>query len=218
MRGTRSHVGEDILLDGIIPAHAGNTCVTCPIWLRFRDHPRACGEHTPPSSRQPWYRGSSPRMRGTLLTLRRIVPHFGIIPAHAGNTAFQTASTRQTQDHPRACGEHQFSLYSVNRQPGSSPRMRGTLFCLATLADSRRIIPAHAGNTSSNAFDSTGIRDHPRACGEHWRVERLPPPLWGSSPRMRGTHERMGLDMMTNGIIPAHAGNTRPTRSIASRR
>ena len=30
----------------------------------------------------------------------------------------------------------------------------------------------------------------------------------GSSPRMRGTHDQLGADAVSAGIIPAYAGNT----------
>ena len=77
------------------------------------------------------------------------------------------------------------------------------------------IIPAHAGNTLSNAVPAVASRDHPRACGEHGgeRINVLRKS--GSSPRMRGTR---GPEMAYNdmrGIIPAHAGNTyRPATTL----
>ena len=51
--------------------------------------------------------GSSPRMRGTLITRRCGLVCLRFIPAHAGNTFQpQTLALRQSV-HPRACGEHQ---------------------------------------------------------------------------------------------------------------
>ena len=86
MRGALSKNSYLQHLRGIIPAHAGSTISV--VWLHAldRDHPRACGEHevgilkTLPS----W--GSSPRMRGALVALCRLLVEPGIIPAHAGST------------------------------------------------------------------------------------------------------------------------------------
>ena len=86
MRGTLGDRNISIILAGIIPAHAGNTGMFVARARLHRDHPRACGEHnnvcTPPTSCS----GSSPRMRGTLLSCDPDVTFSGIIPAHAGNT------------------------------------------------------------------------------------------------------------------------------------
>ena len=57
------------------------------------------------------------------------------------------------------------------------------------------------------------LGDHPRVCGEH---EQCAPPvvvLVGSSPRMRGTLRRAFRKFRRLGIIPAYAGNTRPSSS-----
>ena len=45
MRGTRFDGYRANTGIGIIPAYAGNTPVPCFVDLRFRDHPRVCGEH-----------------------------------------------------------------------------------------------------------------------------------------------------------------------------
>ena len=92
---------------GIIPAYAGNTDVADAEFLRHRDHPRVCGEHS--NRVGDWFatlgssprmrgtrdvcnsglavnQGSSPRMRGTLMARLHQHPRAGIIPAYAGNT------------------------------------------------------------------------------------------------------------------------------------
>ena len=73
---------------GIIPAYAGNTYVDRVIRLARRDHPRVCGEHKRLKVGVDFWKGSSPRMRGTRGddTLARALG--GIIPAYAGNTVF----------------------------------------------------------------------------------------------------------------------------------
>ena len=73
------------------------------------------------------------------------------------------------KDHPRACGEHLIAPRTIWPNPGSSPRMRGTRTMRNPPGSSRRIIPAHAGNTIVLWHMWSIWRDHPRACGEHNR-------------------------------------------------
>ena len=76
------------------------------------------------------------------------------------------------------------------------------------------IIPAHAGLTCSHLTHGPSCRDHPRACGAHNTDTITNRPLQGSSPRMRGSHELVGPDAVTRGIIPAHAGLTTSATSF----
>ena len=52
------------------------------------------------------------------------------------------------------------------------------------------------------------MRDHPRACGEHFDPIGTRTPVGGSSPRLRGTQKRARARRQKRGIIPALAGNT----------
>ena len=92
MRGTRNSNTDKSYLRGIIPAHAGNTGGRAGWTANPRDHPRACGEHRRPPSGRGGGRGSSPRMRGTLVEQGHRSDDAGIIPAHAGNTGATTSS------------------------------------------------------------------------------------------------------------------------------
>ena len=209
MRGTHTYLGYDLTIDGIIPAYAGNTSSLRLRWTGGRDHPRVCGEHPLGSPPLGSGSGSSPRMRGTRQgsTAKRAAD--GIIPAYAGNTFSLLLVLGRRRDHPRVCGEHPLVRRCVPRDPGSSPRMRGTqLFCLCRKL-STGIIPAYAGNTFYNTSKLLLIRDHPRVCGEHESPASQPLRNSGSSPRMRGTlSDTLGPSVRT-GIIPAYAGNTR---------
>ena len=187
MRGTRIGRRTPTPREGIIPAHAGNTCLWFfPHWL-FWDHPRACGEHTRVYAVLKGMEGSSPRMRGTRDDKRDTDIVQRIIPAHAGNTGDRAYVESQLRDHPRACGEHLCDGERASGRVGSSPRMRGTRCCRTPMPDWPGIIPAHAGNTVyyGSGFFHSG--DHPRACGEHLEHEIFAILLQGSSPRMRGT-------------------------------
>ena len=85
-RGTRhAHIRVD-LVQGIIPAYAGNTgsarVTGCWCW----DHPRLRGEHDTTGQADDLVAGSSPLTRGTRRGQRRSRRQSRIIPAYAGNT------------------------------------------------------------------------------------------------------------------------------------
>ena len=147
-------------------------------------------------------------MRGTQRYGSTYEQAAGIIPAHAGNTAAPVLVEDVAGDHPRACGEHAAVPLPGFHQIGSSPRMRGTLDCLSVNQIAAGIIPAHAGNTRRHRRGREGVRDHPRACGEHYADVLTMEKTQGSSPRMRGTLRRGERGPDVHGIIPAHAGNT----------
>ena len=208
MRGTLSSCCSYLAVEGIIPAHAGNTLPVRFTTPRRRDHPRACGEHFLTKDVERATLGSSPRMRGTHHGGQRGDRRHGIIPAHAGNTIRSTITSAVRRDHPRACGEHFNRMSPGCGLPGSSPRMRGTPSIHPTSPHCRRIIPAHAGNTANTGWRIVAGEDHPRACGEHALAENKNIVIRGSSPRMRGTRATVCEPKTRRGIIPAHAGNT----------
>ena len=213
MRGTPHELRDGRVIDGIIPAYAGNT------WNRQRqaspcwDHPRVCGEHAVLNSDALPFTGSSPRMRGTLLHHALALASGGIIPAYAGNTCETCEGSSDGGDHPRVCGEHGCNLYHRGGLPGSSPRMRGTHDVPWHNRRYGGIIPAYAGNTPRPDPWTGFPGDHPRVCGEHQSsvVNRIV--NGGSSPRMRGTQVRRAFAGAPPGIIPAYAGNTLRGRS-----
>ena len=208
MRGTPSADWADRRCWGIIPAHAGNTRRYSHVSETCWDHPRACGEHMPPSCSMLIVEGSSPHMRGTHRRTARAGRHVGIIPAHAGNTIPTSPFRCSCRDHPRACGEHEGGQPQCFRFKGSSPRMRGTPFPHLRFVVPVGIIPAHAGNTSRPCMMPSLVQDHPRACGEHPYHALACSLRRGSSPRMRGTRGHVRSNGEVGGIIPAHAGNT----------
>ena len=65
MRGTRLFDRGLGVLEGIIPAYAGNTRVASLSASIVGDHPRVCGEHEIAALAACPLLGSSPRMRGT---------------------------------------------------------------------------------------------------------------------------------------------------------
>ena len=193
---------------GIIPAYAGNTFAHLRTAGVAGDHPRVCGEHVRRVRYPHGRRGSSPRMRGTRLSLRAGRGHHGIIPAYAGNTSSAAPKGFFNRDHPRVCGEHaRFDAFGT-LSAGSSPRMRGTPKRHVTICGGIGIIPAYAGNTSNCSLNPATSWDHPRVCGEHNGANDATLFKVGSSPRMRGTLRSSRPRWAVAGIIPAYAGNT----------
>ena len=147
MRGKHGVERQNRLPDRIIPAHAGQTGCRCWVDGTGSDHPRACGANLQPGREGEADAGSSPRMRGKHRRNHGRNRLGRIIPAHAGQTPMFRPVSSSNPDHPRACGANRQRFAKLVAQRGSSPRMRGKLFCVFVLCFSLRIIPAHAGQT-----------------------------------------------------------------------
>ena len=147
-------------------------------------------------------------MRGTLKVIPEGDCGSRIIPAHAGNSPLTETRRQESADHPRACGELGQAAGKTYDEAGSSPRMRGTHQRHSPAIPDCRIIPAHAGNSSSLRRRMSVSSDHPRACGELVPSRSLTSSIDGSSPRMRGTPCCAPRDQALCRIIPAHAGNS----------
>ena len=171
-----------------------------------------CGERNHVMPRTWPGRGSSPRVRGTLRAHRRAPYESRIIPACAGNAFPAPAAPPYSTDHPRVCGERWRAAAVPVPAPGSSPRVRGTRRFQLRRRDSRRIIPACAGNASAASCSTRTGPDHPRVCGERTAPVSREAPVIGSSPRVRGTPLAARAEGRRHRIIPACAGNAGPTR------
>ena len=71
-----------------------------------------------------------------------------------------------------------------------------------------RFIPAGAGNTHAPRIEPVCVSVHPRGCGEHLCSASLRLLAIGSSPRVRGTPQPCGNQLVLQRFIPAGAGNT----------
>ena len=76
----------------------------------------------------------------------------------------------------------------------------------------RRIIPAHAGQTCGRRGRCRLRPDHPRACGANTWYAGFGTRFTGSSPRMRGKLVHRATRRLSDRIIPAHAGQTTQAR------
>ena len=208
MRGKRGVVWATYPCYRIIPAHAGQTGAHRIQTGRIPDHPRACGANHAHSCVHFDSSGSSPRMRGKLAIASLCGCSSRIIPAHAGQTCRPNWRAGRASDHPRACGANPTRCRSTVKSVGSSPRMRGKLRRRGRGHHLRRIIPAHAGQTSLLQERPTVGLDHPRACGANGASIGFHKRHGGSSPRMRGKPIVQQIALREGGIIPAHAGQT----------
>ena len=208
MRGTLIVLFDQCRYGRFIPACAGNTKLCA-----FREgietvHPRVCGEHVSGSLFRKSANGSSPRVRGTRLRCRVVRGLTRFIPACAGNTITIPHPETEHPVHPRVCGEHGIGQFGVGLDVGSSPRVRGTLIWLSIKFHLFRFIPACAGNTRHRPPATQQYPVHPRVCGEHTIIDVWLGSPYGSSPRVRGTHETCPAKHFAERFIPACAGNT----------
>ena len=72
------------------------------------------------------WRGSSPRMWGTVGTPYESFGFTRFIPTHVGNSSRPCATRCPSAVHPHACGEQTNGQLRILRARGSSPRMWGT--------------------------------------------------------------------------------------------
>ena len=180
------------------------------------DHPRSRGEHAAGYFCQFPPAGSSPLTRGARPGRWEIGTRYRIIPAHAGSTVTLPHPAVTDWDHPRSRGEHQTIGAPSSALCGSSPLTRGARNAGRPRWPTVRIIPAHAGSTSSASTGAGRYPDHPRSRGEH-RSNLSPSRLqYGSSPLTRGARASLQSRIAWRRIIPAHAGSTALSRAAPS--
>ena len=72
-----------------------------------------------------------------------------LIPAHAGKTLAGYGGLDQQRAHPRSRGENSVAEQHLDERLGSSPLTRGKRLGAKDMYDLSRLIPAHAGKTTS---------------------------------------------------------------------
>ena len=150
MRGILSHSSRLLRINGITPAHAGNTICEAEITLVVRDHPRTRGEYSSFFEKPLEVPGSPPHTRGIPNVGAFSKIKLGITPAHAGNTGYQRTPAHLGWDHPRTRGEYLLLSVTVGAGMGSPPHTRGIPHPSHRQLVLLGITPAHAGNTLHN--------------------------------------------------------------------
>jgi len=187
-RGGPGRLDRCAELGGLIPARAGRTLICSmlegPRWA----HPRSRGADVSCLGVIRAWRGSSPLARGGPHRSVSANTAMGLIPARAGRTSTEEISSSAAEAHPRSrgadCPLHRLRLPDV----GSSPLARGGPSRRPQDTQHRRLIPARAGRTRSEA-------------------EKMAPDE-GSSPLARGGRHRPRALGARRGLIPARAGRT----------
>ena len=151
-------------------------------------------------------------MRGTQPLQRLVSQQPRFIPACAGNASNRHQLSPGHSVHPRVCGERFAHFLQNCREPGSSPRVRGTLERVLDDLLQRRFIPACAGNAQLQPPQASQAAVHPRVCGERSRSRTDDDPAAGSSPRVRGTPRHYAFAALVDRFIPACAGNASARR------
>ena len=173
----------------LIPAHAGKTHSSPHSSNYCRAHPRSRGENTWLHKDTGLPTGSSPLTRGKLARHGRRHRRTGLIPAHAGKTRSLISSPGRGTAHPRSRGENSGLRCRSRIMSGSSPLTRGKPAQHRDTETAPRLIPAHAGKTSSRGPRNSAWTAHPRSRGENTMADGAPVPDHGSSPLTRGKRD-----------------------------
>ena len=174
MRGRGIESRNSRSADGITPAYAGKRELRHAFGLRAEDHPRVCGEELTDEKEIYAMEGSPPRARGRDGHPGGYRHHGRITPACAGKRNCQCRRMAPEWDHPRMRGEEFWPSTMTGFRLGSPPRARGRGCHHGVRARGPGITPACAGKSGHPWCGFAACRDHPRACGEEWR---LPPSL-----------------------------------------
>ena len=134
VRGRLDNGNLHVLLQGLIPAGAGQTAPPSPCARVRRAHPRGCGADLPACDAWIGLPGSSPRVRGRPSPPARAPPRKGLIPAGAGQTPRVECRPGGVGAHPRGCGADSHLADAEAQGLGSSPRVRGRLFATSKVA------------------------------------------------------------------------------------
>ena len=154
--------------------------------MRASAHPRSRGENQDSSHVTMSRWGSSPLTRGKHRDPRLVRVGGRLIPAHAGKTVCDRPREHNGPAHPRSRGENCPSSRARSTLRGSSPLTRGKHDGPHRSIRRIRLIPAHAGKTSSYACPHPTPRAHPRSRGENRAGRDLGADRRGSSPLTRG--------------------------------
>ena len=212
-RGKPVHEVPEDFASGLIPAHAGKTADRAGNETVDRAHPRSRGENSLSLYIVDGGSGSSPLTRGKLTRPgpRRDSPR--LIPAHAGKTCPCPASRSPSAAHPRSRGENARTDGNGHRRCGSSPLTRGKPTESPRVSPLLRLIPAHAGKTTSTSSQASYAPAHPRSRGENTGKLMNGVTQRGSSPLTRGKRTERRQILRRRRLIPAHAGKTVNTQA-----
>ena len=114
-----------LLMRGIIPTRVGTRPCKGHRCDNPQDHPHACGDKPSKVSVTSGFGGSSPRVWGQVTSKVFEAEIARIIPTRVGTSGKLDVYGNPREDHPHACGDKPFSIFSGLPQTGSSPRVWG---------------------------------------------------------------------------------------------
>jgi len=179
-------------------------------------YPRGHGGARPGAFNSQNAAGLSPRARGSLSVIIRLVQPVGSIPAGTGEPVGGNAVEPRLGVYPRGHGGAEREPCATYQQAGLSPRARGSHLGRPERDGSKGSIPAGTGEPSGSPISSPLAGVYPRGHGGaarssgHGRVD------WGLSPRARGSLARLISMRARSRSIPAGTGE--PRRWPCSRR
>ena len=174
-----------------------------------------CGEQMLIHGKERKFKGSPPRVRGTVIVFIFSFLAHRITPACAGNSPYKLLLPGGAGDHPHVCGEQVPDDTGPSYAEGSPPRVRGTGGPAGGGGRAAGITPACAGNSTFSVPTIARTKDHPRVCGEQGKVKHDDAPDGGSPPRVRGTVSASSEVSPGFRITPACAGNS-PQRAAGA--
>ena len=206
VRGNPEKVFPPVLLEGSIPASAGEPNKPIPQASHQGVYPRECGGTVRGARWLVVVPGLSPRVRGNRVGAVHHPVEPRSIPASAGEPVRHGIRTSHRPVYPRECGGTIVASISSDPKSGLSPRVRGNPAGGRLRPAGDGSIPASAGEPPPWIPTSPGRRVYPRECGGTIRVMVCPVPYSGLSPRVRGNLRGERLELAALGSIPASAG------------
>ena len=104
MRGNRAGNLHRVVVQGSIPAYAGEPGLPRPEGTRAKVYPRVCGGTQDTRAPAVAFAGLSPRMRGNHNELRVQIHQGRSIPAYAGEPGLAIRRFHPQSVYPRVCG------------------------------------------------------------------------------------------------------------------
>ena len=150
--------------------------------------------------------GLSPRVRGNRAGDSSQHSAGRSIPACAGEPFTHWRSTGLVKVYPRVCGGTRAAADGTAMRCGLSPRVRGNHGVPSGQEQSRRSIPACAGEPKNLPPQRPGKGVYPRVCGGTSPAAGAGDQSRGLSPRVRGNRPTRAVCHDHPGSIPACAG------------
>ena len=171
MRGKAFDPSLIILNKRITPAYAGKREFRRVQTLLHQDHPRLCGEKVIPPPELPPVPGSPPPMRGKVP--HSFVHHLStrITPAYAGKSLPKSWRNMTQKGSPPPMRGKEYRRYLRRNERGITPAYAGK----SKIVEFSNVIPLGSpppmrGKAASQTRCLTISRDHPRLCGEKYKL------------------------------------------------